>query len=215
MITGGFSSVPSAIAFGTILPGKDQEQTVTVYDSAAVPRRVASVTTSLPDRLSVDLMPPEVHETSTRGPDGVRVARVRVRADSSVPGPLNGSIVVQFVGDGRPPDVIPVSGRVASAVEVSPSAVLLPQTVGGKVVNEATCVCRSTRGQPIALSVEEIPGGFSVDIDGKETAATTRRVTIRVDPNTAPASKTVAVRLRATTGHDSYAVTIPITLWRE
>ncbi|MBC7855975.1 MAG: hypothetical protein IAF94_21305 [Pirellulaceae bacterium] len=92
-----------------------------------------------------------------------------------------------------------MSGRVAAAVEVSPSFVVLPRASEAGPIYLGECVCRSTQGKAFTLSADTPPTGLSVVL-GTPAADFSQAVRIEWDPAKdveRPARGFPKVRLRA------------------
>jgi len=94
-------------------------------------------------------------------------------------GSLNGEVLIYLAGQELAPDIVPVLGRVASPIEVTPLSLVLPRRSGAGLVSYGECICRSIADEPVALTVQSIPQGVSVKIS--EVDGNPRFQKIRID----------------------------------
>jgi hypothetical protein len=199
-VTGGIVAVPDAVVFSSVPVGGKARQTFEVRDTTVPPRRVQSVGSSQPERFAVRLIPPEAgadRDAETAG--GNLLGRVEVVLQTREAGPVDGLVIIQLDDPTRPPDRVPVTGRVAPLVEALPPAVVLPRLSEAGSVYWARCLCRSTEGKPLKLALEKAPAGISAAVlgDAKDSS-------MRINPHRMEARPGEA---RAT--RDSHASTLP------
>src|SRR5207249_856898 len=82
----------------------------------------------------------------------------------------------------RPPNAVPVRGRVAPIVESLPSSLVLPRRSDSGPIFSADCICRSSEGKPLQLIAHEVPPEFSVVISQDEHDSSNRKVRIELKP---------------------------------
>lgn len=199
-VNAGVTTIPTSASFGTLSLGMEGRQVLDVFDSSKKPRALERVASRNPDRVSVRMLPtPEDHTLPTDRNLGVRIGRVEVTAATADPGPLTSELEIYLRGERRPPTIIEVSGRVAGAVEISPSVLALPRASNAGPVYFGECVCRSTDGKVFTLKADSPPAGLSVRI-GSPGASSTQVVHVQWDPAKdveRPKSGLPKVRLRA------------------
>jgi hypothetical protein len=201
-VRGGLLASPESAVFGTVPIGEERRQVIELRDDRVPPRKVESVSSTNPDHFTARLLAIEPEATFEESEAGhlTLVARVEIllRTNDSVD--LFGGIEVRLAGDNRAPDVIPVLGRVAAPVELSPSVLVLPRRSRSGKLYHADCVCRTTQGQPLTLETEAVPAGLVVTLFPAGTNTGTRK--LRVEWSPTKAGKTASelshfVRLRA------------------
>jgi hypothetical protein len=105
-----------------------------------------------------------------------------VRLQTREPGTVDGHVQVKLIGEEQRPTLIPVSGRVARAVEVQPSLLVLPRASANGFVFSATCLCRSTDGKPVDLAVTACSPGLSATVENGSEGQSVRTVQVSLDP---------------------------------
>ena len=199
-VKAGVTTIPTSAIFGTLIMGAEGRQVLDVFDSSKQPRAMERVASRNPDRVTVRMLPvPEDHAVPTDRKLGVRIGRLEVTATTAVPGPLTNEIEIYLQGEHRPPTVIEVSGRVAAAVEVSPSNLVLPRASNAGPIYFGECVVRGTDGKAFTLTADSPPAGLSVVL-GTPAADFSQAVHIEWDPAKdvqRPARGFPKVRLRA------------------
>lgn len=181
-VMAGVTTIPTSASFGTLALGGEGRQVLDVFDSSRKPRAMERVASRNPDRVSVRMLPvPEDRAAPTDRMLGVRIGRLEVSAMTTAPGPLRSELEIYLQGELRPPTVIEVSGRVAAAVEVSPSFLALPRASSAGPVYIGECVCRGTDGKAFTLTADLPPAGLSVVL-GTPAADFSQSVRIEWDP---------------------------------
>ncbi len=181
-VMAGVTTVPTSVIFGKLSMGEEASQVLDVFDSAKKPRAMERVASRNPNRVSVRMLPiPKDNAVPTDRRLGVRIGRVEVTAATTVPGPLTNEIEIYLQGEHRPPTVIEVSGRVAAAVEVSPSNLVLPRASNAGPIYFGECVVRGTDGKAFTLTADSPPAGLSVVL-GAPAADFSQAVRIEWDP---------------------------------
>ena len=164
-VRGGVFADPNSVIFGTIPRGSNRGVIVRLYDNGVSGRQIERVRSLAPERFEARLLPPaeggdqEVHETAGR-----LIGQVEVVARTERAGPLEGYVEVTLAGDKRSPSLIPVTGGVASTVVCSPSTLLLPYTVGNRLVYSGQVLLTSRDGEPFQAEVEAVPDGLSATV---------------------------------------------------
>ncbi|MGI8979756.1 MAG: hypothetical protein ACR2FY_11080 [Pirellulaceae bacterium] len=181
-VKAGVTTIPTSASFGTLPMGAEGRQVLDVYDSADKPRAIERVVSRNPNLVSVRILPTsEEHPISTDRKLGVQIGRLEVIAVTTLPGPLTNEIEIYLQGEYRPPTVIEVSGRVAAAVEVSPSFLVLPRASEAGPIYFGECVCRSTDGKKFTLTADSPQVGLNVELETPATDST-QGVRIQWDP---------------------------------
>jgi hypothetical protein len=164
-MVGDLSTVPVALAFGTIPVGDEARQTVEIRDSVSPPRDVLRVESSNPAVLRTRMLPlGEGSAPEEEHPAGRLIARVEVIARADSPTVIRESLTISVSGAGQPTGTMPVSARFVAPVEVTPSSLVLPRSSSGGLLYHARCIFRSARGQAMELVAESVPAGLQVDV---------------------------------------------------
>ena len=161
------------------------------------------------------LLPPEDRAPDSQPhPDGAVIGKLEVKVATATPAQVATSIQIHLRGDPRPPSALVVSGKVAAAVELSPSLLVLPRESTEGPVYTARSLCRSTSGKPLALEALSAPPGVEVAIEGgEESASRTVRVTWQPQPDqAAPSSTRGVVWLHARVADSESVLELPILL---
>lgn len=213
-VSGGFHLSPGAHVFGIVPRGAKVQQVVEVRDKATSPRTIERIS-STDRRIQVELLPIEklanADSTTRTKIEGPVIGRFRVTVQTDVPGRVDANVEIHPSGLPRKPDLFPVTGQVASDIEIGPSMVILPRQSSKGPLYNATCICRSTSGKPLSLSVETIPAGVSVRIlDHIDRASKT--VVIDISPPDAKQAgeERHVVRFRARVDNNETVVELPI-----
>lgn len=128
-------------------------------------------------------------------------------------GGFEGALSVFEEGSVQPILMIPVRGSVRPAWEVTPSAIVLPRIVAGKLDYTATFLCQCRSGKLGSVDIEGLPSDLVVTPDPDSLASERRfRITWKAEGRTALSSKTWNIRLRATINGTARVVTIPVYL---
>jgi hypothetical protein len=213
-ITGGILAAPSSLVFAAVPVGGQARQTFEVRDTAACPRRIAGVRSTQPERFDVRFLAPAAGAEAEKTA-GKLLGRVEVVLHTREPGPVDGAVLVQLDDPARPPDTVPVTGRVAALVEALPPSVVLPRASEAGPVYWARCICRSTEGRPLKLELAEAPAGISAAVSAAEGGSGLRAIRIECKPDaikSAGPEKVAAVRFRAWFGDKETRLTIPVLL---
>jgi hypothetical protein len=159
-VSGSVSVTPPSVVFGTVATGAKVRQVVDVRDKSITPRHIERVVSTVPDRVRVRLLPSgdESHRTEPH-PDGELIGQIEVVVETESPGEVNATFHIHLAGETRRPDAVPVFGRVAPPIEMSPSLLVLPRASSNGPVYSATCLCRSNSGEPLSLTVDSLPPG--------------------------------------------------------
>lgn len=207
LVTGGVRTVPTSVQFGTVQPGAECERFFDIYDDSVQPRAIREVSGWGSPRLSVAVLPPVADQQGGKLP----IARVRLKADPSSPGPLDGDITVLVDGADRPPVVVHVTGRVAGLVDTHPSEVVLPLFSASGRIYSTTCRCRSGSGTPIALKLESRTEGLTVRVE-PVNGGSVWAVSIELAPESTRSGTRDrrTVHLMATLGGRNIPVDIPV-----
>jgi hypothetical protein len=217
-IRGGVVAVPTSVSFGDVVQGSVARQTLEIRDGATIPRSVARLESSDTERVSVRLLPTE--DTAGTAEDGqfplIARAEVEMRTDRLGPGDAEVRIILS--GEDRPPDLVPVHGRVAAAVEASPPSLLLPRTSDAGPVYSGSCLCQSLEGKPLTLTLASAPEGLTALIMEGDAGASRRVVQISLDPQRGQSlagGPPQVIRFRAKAGDREMMLDIPVTCRRE
>lgn len=214
-IRGGYFTVPASVAFGGVAANAVCKQIVEVFDFERAVRPLKKASATRPDRCRVALLP--LSDADQKRDDAGRkvIGRVEVEVGTDKPGPLNAEILLFADGAERPTGVVPVSGRILAPIEVSPSVLALPRQSGSGPIYTASCICRSTSGKSMALSVAAAPHGFSVSVKPSAGNAALAIVAITLAREAVATDGTAArIRLRAKSGEHTSEVEIPVYVTR-
>jgi hypothetical protein len=214
-VSGGISSRPESVVFGTVLIGEKIRRFVLIRDDALKPRVIETVTSTQPERVAVTLIP---FQEKSEPPDptaiGTLIGKLEVIVDSSVPGNVDAAVQVRLSGVSRDPDPIRVIGRISAPVEICPSVISLPRTSSAGPVYEATCIIRSVTGGPVELSIDPTPAGLTVTVLKPENARS-QKVQVSWDPKVANESgspQRQVIRIKAKTGEKEVVLELPVVL---
>lgn len=182
-VKAGVNTVPTSVIFGTLSAESDACIVLDVFDSAIPARSIERVAALHPDRASVRLLPLAGNlPGANRDELGALIGRLEITATTNSEGPLENDVEIYLTGERRPPTLIPVSGRVAGPVEISPSMLVLPRSSGAGKVFFGQCVCRSTAGQPLALTVASVPSGLVAQVEAIEGNPSEQIIRIEWNP---------------------------------
>ncbi len=218
-IRAGVTTLPIRVGFGTIPAGVEGRQVLDIFDGAVKPRVIERVVSTCPERVAVRLLPADGSPPEPKdGSPGAWIGRVEVTARGQEPGPIDARIAIHLVGEDLPPTLIPVTGRVAAAVEVLPSLLVLPRASDAGPVYFGQCLCRSTEGKPLTVTVDSTPAGFSVQVEAVENVPSQQIV--RIDWKGAKEAEPLqgargTVRLRARVGGQETPLEIPVMYQRK
>jgi len=181
-VTAGVTTRPTSAIFGNVTTDGELRKVLDVFDAAIQPRAIARVASLDPDRVTVRALSTESGPGApTNDPLGTWIGRVEVTAQTKTAGPLESEIEIHLTGEHRPPTRIPVRGRIVAPVEVSPSIIVLPRTSEAGPIYSANCVCTSTSGKAIAVTVDSLPKGLAAEVE--ETRDDPAQQTVRVEWN--------------------------------
>src|SRR5207249_4511612 len=102
----------------------------------------------------------------------------------------------------------------AAPIEITPAVLVLPLVSSSGPVYTATCICRSTNGKPLDLSVASVPRGLTVELFLQGNAAM-RHLRVTLDPSQprlAVGQQRQLIRLQARAGADEAIVELPVLL---
>jgi hypothetical protein len=214
-VSRGVSLSPAPVVFGTVPVGAEVRYVLDVRDTAVPPRAIERISSTRPSRVAVRLLPAaEGPRESESHPDGRVIGQVEVVVETGSPGEVNEAIQVQLAGEVRDPDAAAVVGRVAAALELLPSLLVLPRNSGGGPIYSATCICRSTNGEPLVVSVDSIPSGFKAEVlaDGVPEARTIRIVWDPQQRKATAEDQGEQIRLRAKAGKNEAVLELQVLL---
>jgi hypothetical protein len=215
-VTGGVFTVPDKVVVGAVPVGTTVRHVFQVRDDAITPRSLERVTSTL-NRVKVRILDEaEVAETASAVHGGISIARVEVEVDTSTPGNIDGEVNLHLAGAERPPDAIRVFGRVADAIDLSPSALVLPRSSPEGLIYTTNCIVRSTEGKLITVAVDSCPPHLSVKIpsSGQEPVACAI-ITVTLDPNSpslAAKERDNPIRLRCRMGDTESVVELRVLI---
>jgi hypothetical protein len=212
-VTGGVRPWPNRIDFGSVPMGADSRRIIDVWDDAAEPRKIADVRCSRPERLSARQLP--VGDSLPQAEfvfGGRRIARLELAANTSKPIHLHET--VEILVDGRASETVTITGQVLPPVELSPPALVLPRDSGSGSVNTAVCLCRSTAGKKLEVTIERVPSGLHAEIleDSHESM---KRIRVTCDPVAVPpagGSRREVIRLLTRLDGREEAAELPVFL---
>jgi hypothetical protein len=181
-VSRGVSTNPSSIVFGTVPVRRPVRHLLDVRDTAVPPRSIERVASTNPSRVSVRVLPgtknlieSEPHE------DGPLIGQLEVAVDTAIPGEVNEAVHVHLAGGRRDPDSVAVIGKVAAPIEVSPTVLVLPRASTNGPLYNARCICRSTNGEALEVSLDCVPDGLKAEVLDKGSP---QQRTIRVSCDT-------------------------------
>jgi len=212
-VTAGFSIFPPSIFLGIVPIGAQVRHLLEVRDTAAIPRTIERVTSTMPDRLTVRLLPIEEMPVDNKpNPKGSLVGGIEMLVDTAMAGEIRGALEVHLAGEQRNPDLVHVVGKVVAPIEIMPALLVLPRKSTAGPVYSANSICRSTRGEPLTLTVESAPLGLTAEVLGDGEPAV-RVVRITCDPRKATTSAGAdrqRIRLRAKAGKDEQVLELVV-----
>jgi hypothetical protein len=215
-VNGGITTTPESVVFGTVQVGTAVRQIIDIWDMAAPPRIVTRVTSTIPDRVSLRLLAPGKQASIIAQKSSFPViARLEVTVKTNQPGDVNGLALIELAERPNRPDGVPIIGRVARIVELTPSVLALPRRSADGLVWNGTCICKSTNGTAFMLKPDLVPAGFTADISPSGEAVV-HTITITLDPEQ---RKTIALnrdpfRFRARVGDTETSLHLPVRLTR-
>lgn len=216
-VAGGITVTPASVLFGSVSIGSESRQVLEVSDNAINPRHIIRVVSSNPNIFPARLLPPVTEAKASKPGKNVLLGRIEVTLCALEPGHPSGEVLIFVDDEQRPPHSISISGRVAPVVEVSPSICQLPRESNTGPQYFATCVCRSTSGSTLTLTLESAPPHISVKIAPLGSNPSAQLVRIDYDvggigSDSPLARNKASVRLRAQVGKDQLVVEIPVKL---
>jgi hypothetical protein len=213
----GIVACPDKVGLGTVRIGTRVRRVLELYDNSIDPRAVERVTSSQPDRITTKLLPAD---STTRHSDAksdgtlMLIGRVEVDVATDTPAVIDGHIEIYVAGRLHKPDLVAIYGRVAAAIEIFPTALLLPRSSSTGPLYTAKCMCRSTSGERLDVSLEGVPAPLTVDVwDGNN--ATSKTLCVTLHPERASAvtkGENLQIRIRATAGQDEAVLELPVVL---
>ena len=179
-----------------------------------MPRIINRLESMQSDRINVRLLPVDKElEKKKNHPDGFLIGRFEVVVETGTPGEVNAAVQIHLSGAKREPDILPITGKVASPFQMSPSLIAFPRQSGNGPIYEAGCLCRSTNGRPLALALLSVPAGLTAEIlaSGEKDQRTIR---VKWDPlkELMAGQKKQLIRFRATVGEYETVVELPVFL---
>jgi hypothetical protein len=162
-VTGGIDVSPTTVIFGTVAAGANAREVLEIRDAASTPRAITKVASTSPDVFTARLLPAtDESGVKPQGTSGVLIGRVEVMLRPRISGPVDGAVLIYVNDDKRLPHSVPVTGRIAALVEVTPSELVLPRASASGPVYFGKCICRTFTGKPLTLSVDAAPRDISV-----------------------------------------------------
>jgi hypothetical protein len=215
-IHGGFLARPASVAFASVPIHARVSQTVDLYDAESPPRAVGAISCNRPDLFHFHVLPLSDQDRGKQDEDKrTLVARLEVVPVTAQSGYFEGDLSVSIATESRQGAVIPLLGRVTPVVEVTPSSLVLPRRSGAGPIYFGSCVCRSTTGQPLTVTVDTAPAGIGVQLTRAKSNPTLVFVRIEWLPGKEeePAAAVARhVRLRSKTGGGEATLDVPIYL---
>jgi len=216
-VFGGVSSSPASVVFGTVPVGIQVQHVVDIWDNALVSRTIERVTSSVPDRVTVRLLPTEGNpQASEKSPNGKLIGRLEVGVVTAKPGEVNAKVQIYIAKESRDPDSVCVIGRIAAPVEISPPFLILPRTSGSGPVFSAHCIFRSFPRSSLTLAVDPLPPGLTAEILSNKSPGQ-QLVQVVWDPSRggpSVGSQRHVLRFRAKAGDTEIALELPVLLQR-
>ncbi len=213
-VHGGVFAFPESVTFGSVAVGATVRHVVDVHDLAATRRVIERVTSARPERVTARLLPLGAADNGEPHRYGLIIGRIEVTVNTGNADDINTSVEIHLANSSRRPDIVPVVGRIVAPVVLNPSIVFLPRASANGPVYDATCVCRSTSGAPLALTLVSTPPGLTADIRTHENQSS-RTVWVRWDPQSAKASaagRREVIRFRAKAGESELVLELPVLL---
>jgi len=213
-VTGGVSATPGSLVIGSVPIGREVRHVIEVRDTAEVPRRLARVNSSDPGRVQARLLPADgPAATAPRNEAGALIARVEVTVATETPGEFRAKVEMELAGEDRKPDAVDVMGRVAPPVELMPTLLALPRTSDGTLVYSGQCLCRSSGGEELRLTVDPPPAGLAVELVPQQQAdRQVVRVTLAQNPPADVSKKKQLIRIRAAVAGRETLLSLPVLI---
>jgi hypothetical protein len=216
-VTGGLLTTPRTAVFGTVLVGQEARQLVEVRDRNPTRRRVESVSSSDPERFSVQWSPVGEGDAEGTSPgDGRLLGRLEVSLLTRSPGPVDGTVNLDLPG--RQTTTVSVVGRVAPLVELSPARLVLPRASDAGEVWSGTCLCRSNEHLPLALAAGASDEGLTIRITAVDGNPHLQKVCVEWDRSgrgMLASADLRTVRLKARVGSREFPVEFPVECLRK
>ncbi len=184
-LTGGFSTRPGDVVFGSLDPGVVHDQSVELFDASEHPRGVEQAVSSDPERVLVALLP--------GAGDATTIGRLVVTIPKAVTGEIDATISLMLRGSATP-HTLRVTGRVATPVELTPRELYLPRATASGPRYTADVLVRSSLGADATVECPSVPAGFTVVVSPGTSPI--HRLTVTADPATCPAECELAVVVR-------------------
>jgi hypothetical protein len=214
-VSGGVVASPESVVFGTVPVGATVRKLIDIRDNALLPRLIERVTSTMPERVTVRLQPVrDGPREANPPPEGAVVARLEVNVETAAPGEVDAVVQVYLAGEARTRDAVTVVGRVAAPIEISPGLLILPRASSSGPVYSATCICRSTAGEPLVVIVDSVPPGLTADVLAQDCPKL-RSVRVTWDPSQGKVPtgrERQVIRLRAKAGDNEVVLELPVLL---
>lgn len=201
---------PSHWVVGNVAPGEVSSKSVQILDTGRLKvGKITRVESSAPDLVHIEAFDPRVREL----PDGTKslaTVSLRLIAPAS-PGDINVQVSIYESGNDRPALLIPVTGRVAPSIVVSPDSILLPRRLGQEIVASMSIVCKNRDSRPFQLRLVDADG---LNVKCPTTKATSHVVEVAwpgVSTHDPPTRSRRTIRLVAEWQGQMVDVAVPVT----
>jgi hypothetical protein len=201
-VMGGINAIPTSAIFGNVELNSPAHRIIEVFDGGAKSRTIEKITITHPNRFRARLLADVPLQERPESSQAL-IGRIEVSAITTNPGPLDGEIQVFLANESRRPDRISVVGNVTAPVELCPSVVVLPRRSKEGPVYSAECLCQSSLGKPVHISLEECPPGVHVRFKPLIEASAKQTIYIELDKGAGhdvPKARSHTVRFRVHAG---------------
>jgi hypothetical protein len=207
-VSGGVQVRPKEFFLGTVPQGSEARHTAEIWDDAAETRKIVDVVSSQPQRIAVRRLSLEAADSApAKQAAGQRVGRFEFNVNTTKTGEFYETIEIQV--EGRAPDTMIVSGRVAAPVELAPALLVLPRQSESGLVYSALCVCSADKS--VNLTVESCPLGLNAKILPSATTGTKMIEVSWIDAKLPePSQLPSVIRFRAIVQDREFAVELPV-----
>jgi hypothetical protein len=183
-ITGGIRATPAQLVFSTVPLGAESRQVLELRDWATPARTMKRVSCNSP-QVETHLLSADDKTTEPKGADvssGILLGRVEVVLKGTTIGSIADQLRIDLAEEGSPTVVIPLVGRVAPPVEVLPSSLFLPRKSEEGWAYSGSCLCQSSEGKPLSMTLASSAPGIGVRILPVEGSVDKKMVHIDLDP---------------------------------
>jgi hypothetical protein len=213
VLAGVFSS-PSSITFGSLPVHETGHYTLEILDDGKSPRTVERLESTDPGHVRAQLSACEPVRAEDR--QAWVIGRVEIDVSSDTPRDFDERIIVAVHGDRHVALEIPVTGRMVTPIEGSPSKLIFPMSSGTGPVYTGQFWIRSTSRLAIRAIEWSAPAGLVAEVlSGAE--GPTGIVRVRWDPviGAALTGSTPVVRFQVRTDSGVCGIELPVMCRKE